>query len=341
MNQNDQHDGNWRESLRQRLDHYQKAISRSGESVRSWISDTKARTIEAFSRLTRSITGKRQKVEHARHRDIKPMRVDPGNTGHAKSRDTSTERLDVMRVDDTQPDKRTAATDPLATAPDKAYVKKNVLDRPDLQYITPGEPQLKEDTAVVPIIHDSLLEEVPQTTSQLPAVRLTPLEPLSSGQNGLRPVGNQMTVDEKAPSQSVLASLIPGLRQFMISYRKRRKADRSIRRNTRERVYRLKGYTTVAKVNRKRQSENRQRLLRRFLIVIIAFLAIILLFQIYNPFKDMTEWYRILGIDSLDDLTVESTTDQTTGSSIIITQSTGTIQITASSATTASTSSAR
>ena len=94
----------------------------------------------------------------------------------------------------------------------------------------------------------------------------------------------------------------PDLLQFLDSYRKRRKADRSIRRNSRERVYRLKGYTTVAKVNRKRQSEKRQRLLRRVLISIIALLTLILLFQLYNPFKDLTEWYRILGVDSFSEL---------------------------------------
>jgi len=90
--------------------------------------------------------------------------------------------------------------------------------------------------------------------------------------------------------------------QFLDGYLKRRKADRSIRRNSRERVYRLKGYTTVEKVNRKRQSEKRQRLLRRILISIIALMTLILLFQLYNPFKDLTEWYRILGVDSFSEL---------------------------------------
>lgn len=97
---------------------------------------------------------------------------------------------------------------------------------------------------------------------------------------------------------------LPGLQeaigQTMRAYRKRRAADRSIRRNSRERVYRLKGYTTVAKVNHKFASERRQRLLRRILTLIIISLTLILLFQLYNPIRDLSEWYRIIGIDSLD-----------------------------------------
>jgi hypothetical protein len=76
-----------------------------------------------------------------------------------------------------------------------------------------------------------------------------------------------------------------------------------IRRRSRERVYRLKGYTTVTKVNRKRQSERQQRILRRILVGIVIILLLILLFNLYNPIKNLSEWYRIIGIDDLADLT--------------------------------------
>ena len=94
----------------------------------------------------------------------------------------------------------------------------------------------------------------------------------------------------------------------------RKKAGR-IRRHGRQKVYRLKGYTTVAKINRKRQSERQQRFLRRLMIGIILILVLILLFYLYNPIKNIDEWYRILGIDKLSDLTqATSTTPAGTGS---------------------------
>ena len=85
--------------------------------------------------------------------------------------------------------------------------------------------------------------------------------------------------------------------------RQRVRQKQKIRRHSVERVYRLKGYTTVAKINRKRQAERQQRFLRKFLFLIIALLIFIFLFTMYNPFKDLTELYRIIGIDDFSDLT--------------------------------------
>lgn len=91
-----------------------------------------------------------------------------------------------------------------------------------------------------------------------------------------------------------------------------RQAVRSIRRVGKERVFRLKGYTTIAKVNRKRQAERQQRLLRRLLIIVITFLLVILLFNLYNPIRDLSEWYRVIGVKDLTDMTgvlTESSSD--------------------------------
>ncbi len=79
-----------------------------------------------------------------------------------------------------------------------------------------------------------------------------------------------------------------------------RQAVQSIRRVGQERVYRLKGYTTVAKINRKRQAERQQRLLRRLLFFFFALLLAVLLANIYNPIQDLSEWYRIIGIRHLN-----------------------------------------
>ena len=80
-----------------------------------------------------------------------------------------------------------------------------------------------------------------------------------------------------------------------------KQAVQAIRRAGQAPVYRLKGYTTVAKINRKRQSERQQRFLRRILLILFAFLAAILLINLYNPVKDLSEWYRIIGVKHLSD----------------------------------------
>lgn len=80
-----------------------------------------------------------------------------------------------------------------------------------------------------------------------------------------------------------------------------------IRRQTRQRVYRLKGYTTVAKVQRRHQAELQQQLLRKVLLFLGLLLTLIILFQIYNPFRgDRTEWYRIIGISEFAELTEDN-----------------------------------
>ncbi|MDD2456952.1 MAG: hypothetical protein PHQ83_00405 [Eubacteriales bacterium] len=80
-----------------------------------------------------------------------------------------------------------------------------------------------------------------------------------------------------------------------------KQAVKAIRRVGKERVYRLKGYTTVAKINRKRQSERQQRFLRRILLILFAVLLAILLLNVYNPIQDLSEWYRIIGVKHLGD----------------------------------------
>jgi hypothetical protein len=80
-----------------------------------------------------------------------------------------------------------------------------------------------------------------------------------------------------------------------------KQAVKAIRRVGQERVYRLKGYTTVAKINRKRQSERQQRFLRRLLLILFAVLLAILLLNVYNPIQNLSEWYRIIGVKHLGD----------------------------------------
>jgi|LSQX01.2.fsa_nt_gb cell division protein FtsW (lipid II flippase) len=94
-----------------------------------------------------------------------------------------------------------------------------------------------------------------------------------------------------------------------------RKRIKPIRRRSRQRVYRLAGYTTVSKINSRRKSERRQRALRQLLLILLIILVVILLFRLYNPIKDLAEWYRIIGIKELKDLATSETTATTTTTS--------------------------
>jgi hypothetical protein len=103
-----------------------------------------------------------------------------------------------------------------------------------------------------------------------------------------------------------------------------RKRVRPIRRRGREKVYRLKGYTTVAKVNRRRQSERQQRFLRRVMVIIIVVLILVLLFNLYNPFRDLHEWYRIIGIHDISEITEKTTVKPTPSATTKTTTAEGT-----------------
>ncbi|NLJ94050.1 MAG: hypothetical protein GX326_00945 [Clostridiaceae bacterium] len=63
-------------------------------------------------------------------------------------------------------------------------------------------------------------------------------------------------------------------------------------------VYELIGYTTAGKINQKSDRENRQYFIKRILILVLLISILILTLIIINPFKENSEWKRILGIDS-------------------------------------------
>ncbi len=64
----------------------------------------------------------------------------------------------------------------------------------------------------------------------------------------------------------------------------------------RTRVYRLRGYTTTSRVDKKVYAEQNQRLLRNFLVAAIFVLIIAILLFIFNPLKDLRELFRMIGI---------------------------------------------
>lgn len=64
------------------------------------------------------------------------------------------------------------------------------------------------------------------------------------------------------------------------------------------RIFRLKGYTTVGKINRKFQQERNQRTLRNALTFLMIIIFLIILVAIYNPFTNVDELKKITGEDS-------------------------------------------
>ncbi|NLC83679.1 MAG: hypothetical protein GX749_01180 [Ruminococcaceae bacterium] len=178
-----------------------------------------------------------------------------------------------------------------------------------------------DDTRPQPVINQSELENIAAAENRISNEEL-PTNSNSQEANyaiinnvtGNDVPGNGSNVEKAATAVgTTMSSFWTSIKHAYRAYRKRRANDRSIRRNTREKVYRLKGYTTVAKVNRKYASERRQRILRRILTIIIAILTLILLFKLYNPFTDMGEWSRIFGIDSLNKTETSRTTSSTSG----------------------------
>ncbi len=65
------------------------------------------------------------------------------------------------------------------------------------------------------------------------------------------------------------------------------------------RVYRLKGYTTIDKIKREFRRENREKKIRNILTILVIIIFVVIMLVIYNPIKDLSEWRKILGIDSV------------------------------------------
>ncbi len=65
------------------------------------------------------------------------------------------------------------------------------------------------------------------------------------------------------------------------------------------RTYHLKGYTTVDKIKREFRRENREKKIRNILTILVIIIFVAIMLVIYNPIKDISEWRKILGLDSI------------------------------------------
>ncbi len=64
------------------------------------------------------------------------------------------------------------------------------------------------------------------------------------------------------------------------------------------RTFKLTGYTTMNKINRKYQAEGKQRFLRKTLTNLIILIAILILLALINPLKSFVDFKRVVGIKS-------------------------------------------
>lgn len=64
------------------------------------------------------------------------------------------------------------------------------------------------------------------------------------------------------------------------------------------RIYHLKSYTTVGKINRKFAQDKQQRWLRNVLAFVMLIVILIILFVAYNPVRDIIDFRKMLGLDS-------------------------------------------
>lgn len=69
-------------------------------------------------------------------------------------------------------------------------------------------------------------------------------------------------------------------------------------KRTGHKIYRLKGYTTVDKINRRFQQERNQRTLRQILTFLMVVILMIILFALYNPITNLDEIKKISGDQS-------------------------------------------
>ncbi|NLJ70177.1 MAG: hypothetical protein GX328_01760 [Clostridiaceae bacterium] len=72
-----------------------------------------------------------------------------------------------------------------------------------------------------------------------------------------------------------------------------------IDRKNGSKVYELIGYTTLSKIQHGIKKDNRQSLLKRILITLMLFVIIFIILYAMNPIKDLIDFKRIIGIESM------------------------------------------
>ncbi len=101
------------------------------------------------------------------------------------------------------------------------------------------------------------------------------------------------------------AALQRGMRSLFVRpahVRKQKKKRDRIRQTDRERVYKLRGYTTVESVIAKRKAQRRFRIAQRLTITLMCVGLLGYVVFRNNPFTDFEEWMRMVGIHKAQNL---------------------------------------
>lgn len=99
--------------------------------------------------------------------------------------------------------------------------------------------------------------------------------------------------DLKQKIQQFFISMKPVMKQSWLDTKTGLKRMKHFRK---PKVYLLRGYTTTARVDKKVFAEQNQRIFRNILVAAVFILILAVLLIIFNPFKDLREIFRILGL---------------------------------------------
>ena len=162
MNHQDPRDENGHLSMNQRLEQYGRSIRQGLAGVQSWLAIQKDR----LAARIKPSAGNGDGSARLQRSTIRPKRVEPNQPDLIASRPpTAQGRPALKRIDVTEPARDTTQEQSLDDEPDRTYEKNAHADRPDLRHVTRGEPELMDDTAVHPVITDSMLTGLPVDTA--------------------------------------------------------------------------------------------------------------------------------------------------------------------------------
>lgn len=113
------------------------------------------------------------------------------------------------------------------------------------------------------------------------------------------------------------------LRNKYLRYRNEKK--RLPKRKTKSKVYVLVGYTTKEHVDRRFTGIKVQRMIRKFLLLIILLVFLLIMYKLLDPLGNTNEIKQIVGINKIDDLAQNDPFGDSTGTSNQIQISTITI----------------
>lgn len=107
--------------------------------------------------------------------------------------------------------------------------------------------------------------------------------------------GQEIPARKQGFSASPEAGHLSRTQTFLTKYYEPVRGSIDEDKRTGHKIYRLKGYTTVDKINRRFQQERSQRTLRHILTFLMVVILLIILIALYNPITNLDEIKKISG----------------------------------------------